>query len=298
MTEHGIRHVLTSGMACVEYGIQQNTKDTDWIIDVADYPALVSLLTDKDRDGWEVRHRQLFGAPMEIAYMSGGWTCHLAIHDAGDSPEHHVDLFGIPPRLEKGAWVADYGGLLNRPALAQMKKTDRAKDWPFINGLALQALEQDDPDGLLHLREPALLTGFSASQTPEKLRELVATRPLLASPGKVSEIELERLLLVEQAIWQAINRERYLVYQREWKEFYRRWHIAEPGAWPAEEPFAAQHARLVAAAERFHLPHGPLAAEVDRRAAYDRGLARAISLTRASAAEIDATLPPLSVILP
>lgn len=28
MREHGIRHVLTSGMACVEYGIQQNTKDT------------------------------------------------------------------------------------------------------------------------------------------------------------------------------------------------------------------------------------------------------------------------------
>lgn len=28
MREYGIRHVLTSGMACVEYGIQQNTKDT------------------------------------------------------------------------------------------------------------------------------------------------------------------------------------------------------------------------------------------------------------------------------
>jgi hypothetical protein len=25
MRQHGIRHVLTSGMACVEYGIQQNT---------------------------------------------------------------------------------------------------------------------------------------------------------------------------------------------------------------------------------------------------------------------------------
>jgi hypothetical protein len=34
MRQHGIRHVLTSGMACVEYGIQQNTKDTDWIIEV------------------------------------------------------------------------------------------------------------------------------------------------------------------------------------------------------------------------------------------------------------------------
>lgn len=39
MQQHGIRHVLTSGMACVEYGIQQNTKDTDWIVQSGQWPS-------------------------------------------------------------------------------------------------------------------------------------------------------------------------------------------------------------------------------------------------------------------
>ncbi len=298
MTDHGIRHVLTSGMACVEYGIQQNTKDTDWIVEIADYPALASMLAGLDESGWKVRHRQLFGAPMLESYMSGGWTCHLGIHDAPDSPEHHVDLFGIPPRLAKEAWEGDYGHSLNRPALAQMKKTDRAKDWPFVNGLALQALEQNDPEGLLHLREPALLQQFAQAQPAGKLAEMTKIRPLLAHLAVSEEIELERLLSVEEAIWQAVNRERYGVYQRDWKDFYRRWKDGEPGAWPAEESFSAQLARLTAAAEIYGLPISPLGQAQDRQRVFERGIRRAFALTRATDEEIAATLPPQSVILP
>lgn len=298
MAEHGIRHVLTSGMACVEYGIQQNTKDTDWIIEVSDYPALIALLSAKDESGWIVRHRQLFGAPMLEPYMAGGWTCHLVIHDAADSPEHHVDLFGTPPRLEKNAWQADYGGVLNRSALAQMKKTDRAKDWPFINGLALQALEQGDVRGLLHLREPALLQHFVATIPPDALVQMIAERPLLRQVATSDELGLERLLHVEEALWHGINRERYQVYQREWKEFYRHWRDAEPGAWQADESFACQHQRLITAADTYRLPVSPLGTLADRRAAYERGLHRAISLTRATDSEITATLPPMEIILP
>jgi hypothetical protein len=64
-----IAGVLTSGMACVEYGIQQNTKDTDWIV-----------------------------APADIA---------------------------------------------GRDVVARMKKTDRPKDWPLVNALAIQAPRRD-----------------------------------------------------------------------------------------------------------------------------------------------------------
>jgi hypothetical protein len=44
-----IRAVLTSGMACVEYGLQQNTKDTDWILDPGGIVGLVELLGDLER---------------------------------------------------------------------------------------------------------------------------------------------------------------------------------------------------------------------------------------------------------
>ena len=38
----GIEAMLTSGMACVEYGLQQNTKDTDWIVEPSTIASLVN----------------------------------------------------------------------------------------------------------------------------------------------------------------------------------------------------------------------------------------------------------------
>lgn len=62
MRQHGIRHVLTSGMACVEYGIQQNTKDTDWIVHPEDLPALVAMLAECERG--------LTGANWQVSYQN------------------------------------------------------------------------------------------------------------------------------------------------------------------------------------------------------------------------------------
>ena len=36
----GVRFAITSGQACVHYGIQQTTKDSDWIIEPADFVVL------------------------------------------------------------------------------------------------------------------------------------------------------------------------------------------------------------------------------------------------------------------
>jgi len=94
MQEHGIRHVLTSGMACVEFGIQQNTKDTDWVIDPANISKLVELLIESERGlsgrNWNVSYRPLFGAPMTAKYLRAGWTSHLAIHDEPNSHERKL----------------------------------------------------------------------------------------------------------------------------------------------------------------------------------------------------------------
>jgi hypothetical protein len=143
MRQHGIRHVLTSGMACVEYGIQQNTKDTDWIIHPEDLATLVAMLCGCERGltggNWRVSYRPLFGSPLLQAYHEGGWTSHLTIRDEPTSAEHHLDFFGKAPRLKGDEWLSQSGGIASRSVVAQMKKTDRAKDWPFVNSLALQA---------------------------------------------------------------------------------------------------------------------------------------------------------------
>jgi hypothetical protein len=49
LQRRSIRAVLTSGMACVEYGLQQNTKDTDWILDPEGIARLVELFGQLER---------------------------------------------------------------------------------------------------------------------------------------------------------------------------------------------------------------------------------------------------------
>ncbi len=96
-----IEGVLTSGMACVEYGLQQNTKDTDWIVAPALIEKLVVLFGDLERGvsggNWRISYRGLFGAPLDAEYLAGGWTSHVAAFDEPESAEWHLYFFGRPP---------------------------------------------------------------------------------------------------------------------------------------------------------------------------------------------------------
>lgn len=297
----GITGVLTSGMACVEYGLQQNTKDTDWIITPTDSDGLVCLFGELERGingaNWRVSYRGLFGAPLDPEYLAGGWTSHLAAFDGPEAAERHLDFFGRPPRVGE-AWPAGaIGGVASRDVVARMKKTDRPKDWPLVNALAIQAFYEGDPRAVLHLRDPGILRD-AWRQTPAASRDAARLeRPLLAALDALDDLRLERLLLVEAMLWQCINRERYLVYQRAWKDFYRSWQQDRIGDWPTSEPFLQQHRRVCDAVRQHGLPAAPLATADARQAVYDRGSKRAAMLVAATAAEMEVIAMPLGTIL-
>lgn len=247
---------------------------------------------------WRVTYRGLFGAPLLGEYLAGGWTSHIAAFEGPESAERHLDFFGRAPRLG-AAWnaLAD-GGIASRDVVARMKKTDRPKDWPLVNGLALQAFFDGEPGAALHLREPSVLREawdrVPADQRPAFARE----RPLLATLCDHGEAALDRLLLVEQLLWQCVNRERYLVYQLAWKAFYRAWQQDRVGEWPTSESFLQQHRRVCEAARAHALPPAFLASEATRREVYDRGRDRAASLAAATPAELRLVAMPLDTILP
>jgi hypothetical protein len=266
----GIRHALTSGMACVEYGIQQTTKDTDWIIAPADFSRLVTLLCDLEsgQEGapWRISYRSLFGAPLTEEYLGRGWTSHLGVHDASDSPEHHLDFFGQPPRIPVAEALASArNGVASRLAVAQMKKTDRDKDWPSVEALSLQAAQTGDIRAVLHLRDPAALATAWAQVPREERPSLLGKRPLLGEL-EAPRHGLLRCLAIERALWEQTNRLRYRAFQREWKEFIRRWRTAEDPAWPRAGSFSDQHRRIVEAVQRHGLLPDPLGGDAGRRA--------------------------------
>ena len=74
LRQGGIRFAITSGMACVHYGLQQTTKDSDWIIAPDDLDKLRELLMRLEQAAppWRVSYRQILGAPR--CRHRTGWT--------------------------------------------------------------------------------------------------------------------------------------------------------------------------------------------------------------------------------
>lgn len=287
----GIRFAITSGMACVRYGLQQNTKDSDWIIEPGHLDRLRGLLGAlEDRmPPWRVRYRPVFGAPLEREWFDGGWTSHLAVSHDPSRPANHLDWFGRPPRVTD--WEADAEGFATRQVVAGMKKTNRLRDWPIVDALAWQMRERHPADALIHLRSASMLQRLWDS-VDEETRELARTqRPLLRFVEVGGNAEaLEPLLLREREAWMAINEGRYRVFRDSWKEFHRRWRREADWDWPTEEPFLDQHRRLVGAAREHGLESAPLgggrADEV-----YENGLALA-------ARRLDTSLENLKMVAP
>ena len=179
-----------------------------------------------------------------------------------------------------------------------MKKTDRPKDWPLVNALAVQSHYAGEPGAVVHLRDPDILREAWQRAPAEHRGSAVRERPLLRVLDAVGDLRLGRLLLVEELLWQCINRERYLVYQHAWKDFYRGWQQDRVGEWPTAEPFLQQHQRVCDAARRHGLPPAPLGTIAAREAVYDRGRLRAAALAAATPEEMETVAVPLDTILP
>jgi hypothetical protein len=298
----GIPFAITSGMACVHYGLQQNTKDSDWIIPAEALARLRELLIKQEGDlpPWRVSYRQIFGAPLEAEYMQHGWTSHLSIWDSAASVEHKVDIFSKPPRVRVEEIEADDEGWATRHVVAQMKRTDRDKDWPMVRGLGRQLWERNNSLGLLHLTDPeALSMAWHASPSEARAR-LATRRPLLRAldatppPGR---LDLERLLALERLVWERVNEHRHARYTRAWKAFFRQWRQEEDWEWPTNEAFWQQHRRLVDAVHGHRLPPDPLAA-LRPDQLVEAALQEVAAVARATRNEIDKVLPPVEELLP
>jgi len=127
-------------MACVHYRLQQTTKDSDWII-------------EGELPPWRISYRQICGAPLEAEFMAHGWTSHLSLWDTAGSVEHKVDIFSKPPRVRSEEMSADAEGWASEHVVAQMKKTDRDKDWPIVDGLGRGLWRHKVPLAVLHLTD-------------------------------------------------------------------------------------------------------------------------------------------------
>jgi len=295
-----VGYVITSGMACVFYGLQQTTKDSDLVIDLEDLPRFLDLLGDLERElpPWRASYRVIFGAPLEADYMAHGWTSHLSLWDRADSPEHRVDLFSKPPRVSKVETGPESDAYASRHMLAQMKRTDRERDWPMVDGLGLQLRRLAPEQALLHIQDAGLLRGFWEQASPTTQAAAALKRPLLRLLPSTTDLDaLHAWLRLERIAWETINQERYRLYEAAWKQFSRAWRADEGFVWPTSEPLRAQHERLCRAAARFALERDPIGT-VGREALYERALRRAVVRADSTAEKMAKVEPPIGEVLP
>ncbi len=237
-----LRAVICSGQAAVLHRLAIASKDGDWILR-EDAEALGHVLDVLARHG--ARYR--FGAPLDVRWMSGGWSAHLEFRH--EDLRVRTDFFTRPPRVSADElahmWKEQEGRdppFTDARMLAEMKKTDRQRDYPFIGELARRM--EDPRDRLLYARSADDLLEL-AGRHPELLRTLVAERPLLAQVPEgrralAEALQLEMLDLIE-------SNERRL-------SAYREASAAWSERWPAlareleRLPLAEAHERMVAGA--------------------------------------------------
>lgn len=156
------------------------SKDGDWILVESD-EAMAHVLATLEARG--ARYR--FGAPLDVRWMSGGWSAHLEFAQGG--LRVRTDFVTRPPRLSPedlaALWLEAHGQdmpYLDLRRLAELKKTNRERDWAVIGELARR---MTDPRVQLLYARSARDILVLARTHPDLVAELSRERPLLARTG-------------------------------------------------------------------------------------------------------------------
>lgn len=140
---------ITSGMACVQYGVASATKDCDLLCSADSAGQLLNVLRVTSLNGVGCAYRGHLTPPLDPRWLRGGWTSHFH-WDLGDAAAY-LDVFGVAPRASS-FWITEAAGTLTgMHIVAEMKRTDRPKDWPFATALGVKLLEDGDSRGWLHI---------------------------------------------------------------------------------------------------------------------------------------------------
>jgi hypothetical protein len=241
----GMRAILSSGQAVVMHRLAIMSKDGDWILreDDGALDHVLGVLVERG-----ARYR--FGAPLDVRWMSGGWSAHFEFR--AEALRVRTDFVTRPPRIPRDALQAlwaeadrrrDPIQFVDAGTLGELKKTNREKDYAVIGELARLI---EDPLGQILLSRSARDLLELGRSFPEAWERALEERPLLRSVAGGRE-ELEAALDAERRALMHANERRLQAY----REAARAW--AE--AWPrlaaeiAELPLLEAHGRLVAGAD-------------------------------------------------
>lgn len=249
LRDRGVVCGITSGLACVHYGVAESTNDCDLLCHPSSFEALLDLLSSTSISGVACRYRGNISPPLDSRWHRGGWTSHFEWSVAPVPVT--LDVFGHAVR-ESSPWPEEVVGLYASPnTVAEMKRTNRDKDWSFITALGVRMIEAEDDRGWLHIfQAEALAELLLERRCPAKIRALRPALDLAAEqdPRTIGAINAER------RYWEELDRRRIRLMERLLRPYVSALRKARHGR---DAPLMEDHTlRLELAAA--HLPQNPL----------------------------------------
>ncbi len=264
----GIACAITSGMACVAFGVSEATKDCDLLCTPDSASKLLNLLGEASLGGRPPIYRGNLTAPLDERWLCGGWTSHFTWPPAESGA--YLDVFGMAPR-SSSPWETEIQGFYASPhTVAEMKRTNRDKDWPFVTALGARMIESGDERGWLHIYDEKLLLAFKGAT--ERRINSPKSRPVLELAAN-NDPRLRAALRAEIEYWHELDRVRMSIYEKAGRRYMVE---VRKSRLPTSAGLSAQHDLRLRCAEK-HLPMNPLR---------DYGLSRMISEARESVAQI------------
>lgn len=237
----GVKALLSSGQAVVMHRLAIMSKDGDWIVR-EDEAALDHLLAVLEERG--ARYR--FGAPLDVRWMAGGWSSHFEFRK--EDLRVRTDFVTRPPRVSadelRMLWAEaeqrqDFVPFVDAGTLAELKKTNREKDYVVIGELARLI---EDPLRRMLLSRSARDLSVLAQEYPSEWRQAVERRPLLRNVEEGRDA-LESALDAERRELIHANERRLLLYRDAAQAWAEEW--PRVAADIAELPLLAAHRRVV-----------------------------------------------------
>jgi hypothetical protein len=247
--EAGAEVLLSSGQACVVFGIAAFSKDGDWIIrdNKGSCTAVLKVLG---------QHHAVYrlGAPLAPDWLALGMTSHFEFMTAAGF-RMRADFCSHPPRVPdvEQMWkraVRTRGmDVVDVESLVQLKQTRRLRDYSIIGALAeVAGLEGNTPAFALGYLQDYELLSRAVRNWPRDAavcrRE--AVRLLL---GKAPRASVVAAIAVEQDIKIQADQARIDAMQARLRGYARAFAKLRFGWRRSKTPLAAQHRQLLVRAQ-------------------------------------------------
>jgi hypothetical protein len=245
----GAEVLLSSGQACVAFGIATFSKDGDWIVreEARSCAAVLAVL-----ETHQANYR--LGIPLHPDWLCRGWTSHFEFDGPGGF-RMRTDFCTRPPRVPdiERLWACAVRGdmvdVVDVESLIKLKQTRRVRDYSMIGSLAeLAGLEGNLPElALDYLQDYPLLQQAVRRWPAEATRcKREAVRLLLADAPRAAVVAS---IAIEQDARMQDDHARIAALQAELDDYAREF-MRLRAAWRrAGTPLAEQHRQLMRAAQ-------------------------------------------------